>query len=288
MDDWLRTKLHLRKRSRLNRAIEFANKTGRDIGRKQVHVLSAGIAFYSILAFFPLVVALVALGTIFLDTNNIEQVTRLVSEFLPRNIADLLNLQLHNALGRNFDNILVALVALVVSVLSVSGAVRSLMGSLNVVYEQHERRTFLRQRLTAMLLAFGAILAMFTTIPILLLSQDILVTLGISDSVQDLLAVGRWVVLALAMILALNVLYRIGPSTKHHGRWPGFSRGIVISTILWVVSSMVFFYYLSNLANLAAAYSLFAGMVGMMLWFNLTSFIVLLGADIDRHYGGKR
>jgi len=284
MHDWLRKKFHLKRHSHLDKTLEFTNKTVNDVSAKQIRVLSAGIAFYSILAFFPLVVALVALGTIFLNTENIEQVTRLVSEFLPGDLAGLLNVQLHHALGQNIDNIIVALVAITVSIFSVSGAVRSLMGSLNVIYEQRERRSFLKQRLIALLLAAGAILAMFTTKPVLLLSRDALIALGLSDSLQDLLAVGRWIILALAMILALNVLYRIGPSTKHHGRWPGLSRGILISTALWVGSSIVFFYYLSNLTNLTASYSLFAGMIGMMLWFNLTSFAVLLGADIDHHY----
>lgn len=277
----LREVLHIKRHTKLARSLKFLSQIITDLGSKQIGVLSAGIAFYSILAFFPFVLAVVAFGSIFLDPDNIERATDIIAHTLPSDLANLLTTQLHNALGQNIDSILIAVIALIISLISISGVVGSLMGALNIIYERRETRSFIIQRVIGLMLAFGLVMAMLILLPLLLIGSKVLDTLGLPPTIQHLLGIARWIVLALIMIGGLNVIYRIGPSRKHKGRWPGLNRAIVISSLLWVAVSAIFFFYVTNMAHLTKSYSLFAGIIGMMLWFNMTTFIVLLGADID-------
>lgn len=268
--------------TRLGGAIKRVIKVLDELGRKQVGLLAAGIAYYGILAFFPLVVALVALGSLFIQPENMQQAADAVTHLLPSSIANLLIVQLQNAEGHHLDNLFAALVATIVSIVSIMGAVGSMMGALNIMYEKKERRSFVRQKMTSLVLAVGVLVMMLLMIPLLFVSGNLLAKLGLTTETLNVLEYMRWLVIVVVMMLGLAVLYHVGPSHAVNAKWHWASRGAAIATIAWVVTTAIFFWYIQHIANLSHAYSLFAGVIGMMLWLNISSFIILIGADINR------
>jgi membrane protein len=91
----------------------------------------------------------------------------------------------------------------------------------------------------------------------------------------------RWPVLAALMVLGVGVLYRIADPEGATG-WLGLvSRGAIVGTGLWLVASALFSVYTANFAAYAKTYGSLAAIVVVLLWLFLSSFAVLVGAEVD-------
>ncbi len=251
------------------------------MGRKNVPMLSAGIAYFGVLAFFPMVAAIVALAGMSFSSEQIQSAAGSVSQFVPRDIYSLFVTQLHHATEKPATSAIVAVLGIGLSVLSVAGAIANTMSALNVMYELKETRNFFKQRLVSIVLTLGLLLSIVAIVPLLFTSGEMLRLLGAPQVMTEVFLVVRWLLLAVLMMVGLAVLYRFGPSHEPKEPWQWVSWGAIIATLIWIVGSAAFFVYLQKFANFSDSYSLFAGLIAFMIWLNLSSFIVLLGAEIN-------
>ena len=113
-------------------------KTKDAIGNKNLSALASGIAYGGTLAFFPLVIACVAIASTVISDQQINTVVESISSFLPSDMAGLLTAQLTNAMDSESANILIAAVAIGFALFGVSGAMNSLVNGLNVAYQSDE------------------------------------------------------------------------------------------------------------------------------------------------------
>jgi Virulence factor BrkB len=90
----------------------------------------------------------------------------------------------------------------------------------------------------------------------------------------------RFVLLALLPTVGLAVLYRFAPD-RENPRWSWVSWGSAVATLLWVVASLAFSFYVSHFANYNKTYGALAGIIILMFWLFLTAFMVLLGAELN-------
>ncbi len=256
-------------------------ETWRAIGDKNIGMLSAGIAYFGVLAFFPLMAAIIALAGIAVRPEEVQKTALEISQFVPADIHKLLVTQLENATGNIASNQLVVAVGITLSILGVAGAIGNTMNALNIMYEIKEKRSFIQQRITSIVLTLGLIMVMIAIIPLLFAGSDVLRWLNVPSAFIDIFSIVRWVLLAGIMMVSLAVLYHFGPSRQPRTAWQWVSWGAIMATLLWVIGSALFFVYLQYFANFSDSYSLFAGLIALMIWLNLSSFIVLLGAEIN-------
>ena len=90
----------------------------------------------------------------------------------------------------------------------------------------------------------------------------------------------RWVLLVVVIVVALAVVYRLAPD-RDAPRFAWVSTGSVVAALLWILGSVVFSLYVNNFGSYNKTYGTIAGVVVLMLWLYLTSYIVLLGAEIN-------
>ena len=103
---------------------------------------------------------------------------------------------------------------------------------------------------------------------------------GDNPVISGLLEAARWVMLVVLVGAALAVLYRIAPDRDAPKmRW--VSVGAAIATLLWLLASIGFSVYVSTFGNYAKTYGVFAGIVVLLMWLWITSYAVLLGAEIN-------
>lgn len=251
------------------------------INNKNIGMLSAGIAYFGVLAFFPLMAAIVAIAGIAVQPEEIQKVAAELTQYVPADIHQLFVTQLENATGNVASNTLVAIIGIGLSILGVAGATGNTMTALNTMYEIKETRSFIQTRITSITLTIGLIMVMLVIVPLLFAGTDILKWVGAGDIAIDIFSVLRWFALGAIMMVSLAVLYHFGPSRDPRAAWQWVSWGAIIATLLWVIGSGLFFMYLQYFANFSNSYSLFAGLIALMVWLNLSSFIVLLGAEIN-------
>lgn len=251
------------------------------IGDKNIAIMSAGIAYFGVLAFFPFVASMVALGGLVLEPGSVQEAAKQFREFIPQDVYSLVTTQLENASGNTGNNILIATGGIALAILSVAGATFNIMNALNVMYGIKESRSFVKKRLTSILLTVGMIISMIVVVALLVSGGELMKLLGISGIFADVLSILRWVLLAGLMMSGLAILYHFGPSRDPRVKWQWVSWGAIIATAIWVLGSAGFFIYLQHFANFSNSYSLFAGLIALMIWLNLSSFIMLLGAEIN-------
>lgn len=255
-------------------------QTKKSLNDKKISILSAGVAYFATLAFFPLLAASVAIAAFVIDGNQLHTVVMNLEKYLPGDMSTLLTSQLKNAVGHSSRNIVVAVVAILVSLFSVSGAVQNMIKAMNSSYEVSETRNFIKLRLTSLLLTFGLLVVGFVAIALLVVNVDMLHQLHFPGAFILIFPYLRWIVLAIIIGVGLSAVYRYAPNRRNpHWQWVSWGAGI--STIIWLLGTTLFFIYAKYFANFSSTYSLFAGIIVLMAWLNLSAFIILLGAEIN-------
>ena len=248
---------------------------------KNIGIYAAGIAYFGVLAFFPLVAALVAIMSIAVDPEQAAGTAQTLAKYLPHDIASMVDAQLQAAAGHHASSLLVAIVGIVLSIWAVSGAVHNLMLALNVCYDYKETRNIVKQRLVSVLLTIGAITGGILLLVVFASTSDVLHAVGLPEYLVGVFSWLRWAILAVATTFGLAVFYHYGPNHSTR-RWQWVSWGAIVATILWILASIVFFLFLQYFNNFSQSYSTFAGIIGLMVWLNLGALTVLVGALINR------
>ena len=117
-------------------------------------------------------------------------------------------------------------------------------------------------------------LAMLVGLPTVLSFLGLTAYLTLTIQISSLAGILLFVVLALAL------LYRFGPS-RNAPRWQWVAPGAVLATLLWLVTSVAFSFYVGHLSSYDAMYGSIGAVVGVMMWFYVTVYVVLLGAELN-------
>lgn len=244
----------------------------------QVPLMGAGVAFFAFLALFPGIIALVTLYGLFADPGVIaEQVNSLNA--MPAEVRELIVNQINtmdrSALGWG------AAVSIAIALFSASGGVNNLMTAINIAYDEEDNRNGIVKRLIALGLTLGAIVFIVVMLGLVgVLPPLINAAFGDNPLISVLLEVARWVLLVVLVAAALAVLYRVAPDRDAPKlRW--VSVGAAVATLLWLVASVGFSVYVSTFGNYAKTYGVFAGIVVLLMWLWITSYAILLGAEIN-------
>ena len=163
---------------------------------------------------------------------------------------------------------------------SVSNGIMALIRGVNLAYNEQDTRGFLRLRASALLLTVAALVVVAISLGLVAAFPVVLDQLGLDALGRSLANVARWVSLTLLIGVALAGLYRYGPD-RDQARWRWVSWGAVVAVVFWLGASAVFSLYVSNFSRYHETYGALAGVAILLLWLYLSSFIALLGAEIN-------
>jgi membrane protein len=104
--------------------------------------------------------------------------------------------------------------------------------------------------------------------------------IGMEETMKAVLNILRWPVLAVGFMIGLAVLYRYAPS-RERPLWRWVSWGSVLATVLWIIASGLFAFYVANFGKYDETYGSLGAVVILMMWFYMTAFIILLGAELN-------
>jgi membrane protein len=239
------------------------------------------VAFYAFLAIFPSLIAVVMLYGLIADPAQIESHLASLGSVLPPEAADMVLSQLHDLVQSDDQTLGVSAIgAIALALWSASSGVRTLMEALNVTYKEDERRGFFSYYGTALLLTFGAVLGALSAVAIVVAVPVVLNFIGLGSTLEGLITYARWPIIAGGMLIGLAVMYRYGPS-RDKPRWAWASPGAIIATLLWLVASALFSFYVTRFGNYNETYGAIGAVVILMMWFYLTAYISLIGAEIN-------
>lgn len=256
-------------------------RTKDEIQDDNVALMAAGVAFYAMLAIIPALIAAVTVWGLVSDPAQIQATVESFAAGLPESAANLISSQMEGIADSSSDTLGWALAASVLAALwSASTGTKGLMNAVNSAYDEKETRGFLKLRGLALALTIGAIFFGLIAIALIAVVPALLGNIGLGDAGQAAVRWGRWPILALSVIAGLAVIYRFAPD-RDHPQWNWASTGSLIATVIWLVASAGFAWYVNSFGSYDETYGSLAGVIVLMLWLFLTAFAILLGAEVN-------
>jgi membrane protein len=252
-----------------------------NISEHRVVALAAGVTFYSLLAIFPAIAALVAIYGLFADPATLSVHLEKLSGLLPAGAIDIMRDQLTRVASQRGSTLgLTFIVGLAVSLWSANAAMKSIFDTLNIIYSEREKRSFVN--LNAISLGFTAAGIAFVLLAIgtLVVLPPALKYLGLSELAELVVWVGRWPALFVVVTLALALIYRYGPS-RAKPQWRWITWGSAFAAFGWLAASMLFSWYAANFGKFNETYGSLGAVIGFMTWIWLSTIVILIGAELD-------
>lgn len=261
--------------------LQIAVRVKNQLEADHVQVVAAGVAFYFFLALFPFLAALVSLYGLIVEPAEVMRDMQQLTVLLPQDAAGMLTdflktltSQPQSGLGISFA------ISLLLSLWSARKGVTALFEGINIAYNELDERHFLVQYSLTYLFTIGMMLMGAICLGTVVIFPLLIQKLGLPDIWTTSLSLLRWPILAIIIASGLAIFYKIAPDRRNAKlQWVGF--GALIATLLWIIGSVGFSYYVDNFGSYNQTYGSFAAVIIMLLWLLLTAFIVLLGAEIN-------
>lgn len=261
---------------------DIARRTWKEVGKDNVGIVAAGVAFYFFLALVPLLGATVLTYGLFASPDTVARQAAALTAFLPGEAASLIGEQLTNVVetsgGKKGFGLLLAIAVAFWGARNAAGAI---VTALNIAYEEEEKRGIVRTTLLALAMTLGAVtMAGFVAGAIALLS-------ALERLLPDVGPVGHFVTGALTYALlgavaaaAAATLYRYGPS-REKARWTWLTPGSIFFAAIWLLLTLGFGFYVRNFGSYGATYGSLSAVVVLLTWLYLSSYILIFGAELN-------
>ena len=277
--EWLRTTMLFRESVSLYDILANIRKNNH---RYDIDQRASAVAYSLTLACFPAIIFLFTLVPYIPIDNLDDQIMGILRELMPRGIyqdakntiADIISRPRNSVLSFGFIFALVA---------STNGML-SLMRSFDMVYEDEETRGFLQKRGIATLLTIVLVAVMFLLIVLLIVGDAVKGIVSEWHIVNDnwivsSLSITRYLVSFGALMLAISIIYRFAPSKG--SRYAFVNTGSIISSVLILLSTYGFSFYLSRFTSYNKLYGSIGTMIALMIWFYLLALLLIFGFEVN-------
>ena len=248
------------------------------------HDISAGaavLAYYLTLSVFPAMIFLMAVVPYLPIPRVDEAILELLRQAMPPSAADMFTGVVLEITSEKRGGLLS--LGLLGALWAASTGMYAVMRQLNRAFNVAEGRPFLRARSTALgltLLFGGLVLTAFSLVVAGGVIQEALASrFGHSSALLGFFVVFRWVVIVLALLLAIAVVYYAAPNRPQH--FVLVTPGNVVAALLLIAASLGFKLYAAHFGDYAATYGSIGAVIVLMLWFYLAALALLTGAEIE-------
>ena len=253
----------------------------REATSDEVGMAAASCGFYAMLALFPAISVSISLYGLVADPAAIENQLAGLRDVLPASTYQMIAGRVHDLATAGPTKLSWGLaVSLPVALWSAMNGTKAIIRALNVAYEERERRSFLRFNLVALLFTLGGILGVVLALTVIVLVPAALSFSWLGPLASIAVRVCSFGLLLGSVVLGVALLYRFGPS-RANAKWRWITPGSLVAAGLWLAASLAFSFYVSNFGSYDAAYGTLGGVVVALLWFWISAYAVILGAELN-------
>jgi membrane protein len=259
---------------------QILRRSFKEVRNDHLTLVAGGVAYAWFLALFPGLIAAVLIYGLVTDPSQVESQVNNMASGLPSDAQSLITTQLKSIAGGSGGFGLGLVISIALALWSASAGMAGLVEAVNIAYDEDEDRNFVVKRALALVLTIGFLIFLAVAVTLVAVFPIVLSQLGTSPVVEIIAQVVRWAILAGAAIVALGLIYRIGPDRDAPAvRW--LSLGSVLAALIWIAASVGFSFYVDNFSSYGKTYGALAGVVVLLIWFWITALVVLLGAEIN-------
>jgi len=260
---------------------ELAKRTYREVVVDNCLGLAAQLAYYFFLALFPALLFVVAIVSFIPVEGLLKSITDMLARVAPYEVLTLVQDQiLKIAQDKNGGLLTLGMIG---AIWSTSSGVTAIIDTLNQAYGIQESRPWWKVKLIALGLTIA--LAVFIVVSFAL----VLVGPTMAERVAAWMRMGpvfewtwkilQWPLVFCLIAFAIAIVYYYAPDAEQEWIW--ITPGSVFATILWVLISLGFKFYVKNFGAYNATYGTIGGVIVTMLWFYVSSLAILVGAELN-------
>ena len=250
------------------------------ISKDRITTMSGGVTFFVLLALFPGLAGLISLYGLFADSSTIAQHLSGLEGILPEGGMQILRDQLGQLSSQPPEKLGFATVAsLAISLWSANGGVKAIFEGLNAVYEEREKRSFVKLNAVSLVLTLGVIAFVIASLMTITVIPKLLSILGL-PGLGEIVGYGRWPLLLIVASMMIAAIYRFGPS-RDQPQWRWISPGSVFAAVTWIAASLLFSWYTAHFGSYNKTYGSLGAAVGFMTWIWISTMVILVGAKIN-------
>lgn len=278
----MQTPMRPAKRPRI-RIIRLIKETLQASTTDRMSLAAAGCAFYATLALFPAITMLVSVYGLMFNPLSVQPQLHVLAGLLPPPAFALINDRVHQLVSQSGNNLSIGLfISFILTFWSSSTGTKSVLSAINVAYDVTEGRPFFQFQAIGLAMTLVVVLCAVLGIGVLLGLPVVFAAIGLSNYSAGLIHAASVLMLVGFFLLAIYVLYRYGPS-RHPPADQRLMPGSILATLLWLLASEGLSFYISNIGSFGATYGSLGAGVGVMLWFYISAYAVLLGAEVNAY-----
>jgi membrane protein len=243
--------------------------------------LAAQLAYYFFLALFPALLFLVAIMSFMPVSGLLEAVTTMLARIAPGEVLQIVREQLEKIANDKATGLLT--LGMLGTIWSTSSGMTAIIDTLNQAYDIQESRPWWKVRLTAIVLTVALALFIVVSLALVLvgptLAEKVAVWLHMGPVFAWTWKVIQWPLVFALVALGIALIYYFAPDAEQD--WVYITPGSILATMLWLVISLIFKFYVANFTSYTATYGFIGGAIVLMLWFYVSALAVLVGAELN-------
>ncbi len=260
---------------------DIGKNVWRETGRDNVAIIAAGVAFFTMLAIFPLITACLSIYGIFADPAVVETQLGSISSLLPPPAWAILDAQVTavvNAPSRGLGWGII--IGLTIALLSAGSGIRAMMRAMNIAYGEDEKRNVALFYLLTTALTISVTFFMWASLGVIIGVPALLNFVHLEGIGRALARYMPWLLLVMLFAISTTTLYRIGPS-RRPAKFRWIFPGVLFATISWMLVSTGFSHFVSEFNTYNKTYGGLSAAIILLVWFWLTALVVIIGAEIN-------
>jgi membrane protein len=261
--------------------IDIAWRIYASIMADRILLIAAGATFYLLLALFPALAAFVSVYGFVADPRTVADQVAYLGAMLPQGSIDMIQTQLQALVTQETSSLSLSFIfGLGIALWSANNGVKALFDAMNVAYRQTETRSFLKLNLISFVFTLGAIAIGISMITMVGVVPALFAFLHLDTWTETIVKLLRWPIIMLLVGIGITLIYRFGPD-REPAKLQWLTWGAGFATLVWLITSVLFSWYLENFADYNATYGTLGAAIGFMTWIWISSIILIVGAEIN-------
>ena len=259
---------------------ELIKRTVKEVVDDDCVSIAAQLAYYFALALFPALLFVVALAS-YLPYNVIDDVVAALRPIAPPEVLEIIRKQLESIVAGEAPSILT--IGILGALWSSSGAMTSLVSALNKAYDIPDARPWWKVRLIAVGLTIALAVFVLLSFTLIVAGPDagrwLAGWLGLSDAFDTAWRYSRWPLIFALATTGVAIVFYYAPDADQD--WVWITPGSILTTVLWVLFSMGFRFYVTQVGDYTATYGALASAAVLLLWLYFTGLALLIGGELN-------
>lgn len=239
---------------------------------------ASSMAFKFFLAIFPSIIFLLTLiPHIPIDNFEVE-LLNILEDLLPESGYEFTKDTIVNLVTNAEDGLLSF--GFIFAIYLATNGIDGMLDAFKESYNSQIKRNVFQQRLLSISLLFILTLLLVIAISSILITEYAVNYILTKEAfITTLILVGKWLIMAALCFFAISFIYYLGGDRSQ--KWRFFSAGSTLATLMVLIVSFGFGYYVDNFANYNKIYGSIGTIIVVMLWIYFNSIVLLVGFELN-------